>query len=132
MLPAGLDMRPLLNGTFGQPQFVYGVIACRIMVNVADQSGLLFLCVVFCVVFMVFFVVCTEIPLPIIFKSQAQFAFPINILLVALCYQKFRLSSACQFCSSDIYAAWLLFFAEYALYLSFAVAAVIFLFSNYC
>ena len=56
------------------------------MVNVADESGLLFSCVVFCVVFLVFFVVGIEIPLPIIFKSQAQFAFPINILLVALCY----------------------------------------------
>ena len=54
------------------------------MVNVADESGLLFLCVVFCVVFMVFFVVGTEVSLPMIFKSQAQFVFPINILLVAL------------------------------------------------
>ena len=61
-------MRPLLNGTFGQPQFVYGVVAGRNMVNVADESGLLFSCVVFCVVFIVFFIVGTEIPLPIIFK----------------------------------------------------------------
>ena len=132
-------MRPLLNGTFGQPQFVYGVIAGRIMANVADESGLLFLCVVFCVVFMVFFVVGTKIPLPIIFKSQVQFTFPINILLVALCYQlvpifsgRLRLLSAYQFCSSGIYAAWLLFFAADVLYLNLAVAAVIFLFSNYC
>ena len=74
-----------MNGTIGQPLFVYGVVAGRIMVNVADESGLLFLCVVFCVFLMVFFVVGTKIPLPIIFKSQTQFAFPINILLVALC-----------------------------------------------
>ena len=83
MLPAGLDMKPLLNpkiqqgqaGTSGKPQFVYGVVAGRIMVNVADESGLLFLCVVFCVVFIVFFVVGTEVPLPKILDHWCRFVF---------------------------------------------------------
>ena len=96
-------MRPLLNGTFGQPQFVYGVVAGRIMVNVADESGLLFLYVVSCVVFMVFFVVGTKIPLPIRRGGPVQICLPINILLVALCYELvpiFREDFDCYQCTS--------------------------------